>query len=286
MRHARAHESALDYERRAFEQIDALKNPERSRARAAFDRLQAPVVNAAASALDNRVGALSARLVQALIEKLDETASWSVRSGAIYTAFAEAGCAVEDAHGIHGLELCEVDRVVDGLDAKSEWLALATGAGAGALGLAGAALDIPGLVGIALRTITAYATYYGFDPSIDDEKALSLLLLATASAMTFEHRQAAMKEVSKVSLALSSGDPRIRSQRLLSMRMMTSVSATLGARFVRDKPAQAVPLLGAVVGAATDAWFVRTVARITRQIDRERWLIAKHGPAVAVPVRE
>ncbi len=87
-----------------------------------------------------------------------------------------------------------------------------------------------------------------------------------------------------MSVLLSSGDSRTRSGRLLSMRMIARVGATLGGRLVRDQSVQSVPLMGAAVGAATNTWFIRNVAQVGRQIYRERFLIAKHGPEVAVPV--
>jgi hypothetical protein len=277
--------SSEDYERRALEEIDQLKNPEPSRLGSALDVVHKPIASAADAALDNKLGEAISRAVQALMDKLNDRASWSVRAEAIYEAFCSGGHLVHDRHDIQQLELRDVDEIVGRLAVKSESLAFAEGASTGVLGLAGTALDIPGLLGIALRAINEYATYYGFDPSIDDEKAFVLMILAVVSAPTFEERQAAMAELTKLSVLLAEGDSRAESRRLLSMQMITKVAHTLASRLVRAKTAQAVPIVGAGIAAAFNAWFVRTLTQTAFHLYRERFLIAKRGPDVAVSVK-
>jgi hypothetical protein len=277
--------STQDYERRALEQVDHLKNPNPSKLRRAVDRAQAPVTGAASKALDTRVGAIPAKAVEGLVSKLNESASWSVRAESVYREFRSAGFDVHGADDIHRLELREVDHVVGQVAVKNTSVAFATGAGAGTLGLPGLAIDIPGLVGAALRAITEYATYYGFDTSNDDEKAFALMLLAASAATRTEDKKSAMRELTKVSRELSGGEPRPGSRHLLDQQLVTKVALRIAGHLSRTKTIQILPVAGSPIAAVADAWFVGRVARMAHPIYRERFLIAKHGPGVAVPVR-
>jgi hypothetical protein len=275
-----------EYERRALEEIDELKNPEPSRLGSALDAIHKPVARAADTVLDSDVGKAVSTGVQGLMDALSREASWSVRREVIYERFRSSGHPdVHEGRDIHRLDLRDVDETVSHLAAKSESLAFVEGAGTGTLGLAGTAIDVPGLVVIALRAVSEYATYYGFDPTSDDEKAFVLMLLAAVSAPTVEERQAAMTELTRVSLLLAGGDSRAESRRLFGMQMVTKVANTLVSRLVKAKMVQIVPVVGAGIAAAFNAWFVRTVTQAALQLYRERFLIEKRGPQVAVPVR-
>ena len=266
--------TAEDYERRALEEIHQLKNPEPSRLGAALDTIHRPIASAADTALDNTVGEAVSKGVEGLMVMLNEQASWSVRNEAIYEQFRSSGhSAVRAGHDIHELELREVDETVGHLAAKSESLAFAEGASTGVLGLAGTALDIPGLVSIALRAINEYAAYYGFDPSLDDEKAFVLMILALVSAPTLEERQAAMTELTKLSVLLAESDSRAESRRLLSMQMVTTVANTLGGRLMRAKAAQSIPIVGAGVAAAFNTWFIKTLTESAFHLYTSRALL-------------
>jgi hypothetical protein len=276
-----------EYERRALAEIDRLKNPEPSRLGSALDAVHKPVARAASTALEGEVGKAISSGVQGLMDLLSRQASWSVRRDVVYEQFRSSGHPeVHEASDIRRLELREVDEAVGHLAAKSESLAFVEGAGTGTLGLAGTAIDVPGLMGIALRSVSEYATYYGFDASSDDEKAFVLMLLAAVSAPTVDERRAAMTELTRLSVMLAGKESRSESGRLFGMQMVTKFANTIVSRLVKAKMAQAIPVVGAGIAAAFNAWFLRTVTQSAFQLYRERFLIEKHGPQVAVPVRD
>jgi hypothetical protein len=278
--------SPEEYERGALKEIDRLKNPEPSRLESTLDVIRRPMAKMADSALDSKVGAVISRGVQGMINVIVDRASWSVQTDVIYGELRSRGHdKVRAARDIQELELRDVDAAVGHLRRKSEVLAFAEGMSTGVLGFAGAALDIPGLVGIALRAISEYAVYYGFNPARADESAFVLMLLALVSAPTIDERQAAMARLSRLSVVLTDGDPRGGSRRLLSMQMVTKIGQTVANRLVKAKMAQFVPTIGAGVAAAFNAWFASRVTQTAFQLYRERFLIRKRGPQIAVPVR-
>jgi hypothetical protein len=282
----RASASSADYERTALEQIDAFKNPAPSRLGSALDAVHKPMAKAADTALANAVGGAFARVVEDLVKVLDESASWTVRTAAIYAQFRSEGHpSVQSARDIHRLELRDVDRTVGRLAAKYASAAFAEGMSTGALGFAGAAVDIPSLLTIALRAASEYAVHYGFDPSAPDERAFVLMLLSAASAPTVHERQAAIAKLTELSRSFAAGESEAESRRLLGMEMATKVAHVLGERLAGMSLVSAVPVLGAGLAAAFNTWFLRTLSETAYQLYRERFLLAKRGPGVVVPVR-
>jgi hypothetical protein len=275
----------LPYESRALRQIERLKNPEPSRLGSALDAFNGTISRAAGAILKNKVGELVSKEIERVVETINYGASWVVREDVVLRAFRDGGHALHERSDIQRLPLRDVDTTVRRHATKSKSQAFAIGASTGLLGAPGIALDIPGVFAVALRAINEYAVYYGFDVSVDDEKAFVLLVLAAASTPTFEERQKAMEELTKVSVLLAGRDPRSESRRVLSTQLVARLANTIAVRLIQSKPAQGIPIVGAGVGAAFDVWFLREVTRMAFQLYRERFLIQRYGPQVAINVR-
>jgi hypothetical protein len=272
------------YERRALRQIERLKNPEPSRLSSALDAINGTISRAAGAILKNEIGELVSKGIERVVETINHGASWTVREDVVLRAFRDGGHALHERSDILRLPLRDVDKTVRRHATKSKSQAFAIGASTGLLGAPGIALDIPSVFGVALRAINEYAAYYGVDVSSDDEKAFVLLILATASTPTFEERQKAMEELTQVSLLLADRDPH-NARRVLSTQLVARLANTMAVRLVQSKPAQGIPIVGAGFAAAFDVWFLHEVMRLAFQLYRERFLIQRYGPQVAISVR-
>jgi hypothetical protein len=274
------------YERAALEEIDRIKNPPPSRLGSALDAIHRPIASAAGAVLENPVGGAFSKGVEDLMSVLDQGAAWSVRPDAVLEQLRSRGHpGLHDRRDIHRLDLRDVDDAVGRLAAKYKSLAFAEGASTGFFGLAGTAVDIPGLVTIALRATSEYAVHYGFDPCAEDERAFMLMLLSVASALTVEERQGAMAALTELTRMFGEGDSRAESRRLIGMRIATQVAHVVGSRLAGAGAASAVPVFGAGIAGAFNAWFLKTLTETAHQLYRERFLVEKHGPGVVVPVR-
>ena len=89
---------------------------------------------------------------------------------------------METPTDLTSLRLEDIDRVVDFLDAKYKGLAAAEGAVTGVAGLPGIVVDLPALVMLNLRAIGEYATYYGFDVTVQQERLFAMNVLGLASS--------------------------------------------------------------------------------------------------------
>jgi hypothetical protein len=171
------------------------------------------------------------------------------------------------------------------LDTKYKALALAEGAGTGLFGGAALALAIPALVGIALRAVGEYATYYGFDVGSRSERAFALRILGAASSPTRAARRDEINEITHLSRLVAGKQALDQAQGLLSGQAIRSVAEMLGLRLTKAKLAQVVPVAGAVIGGGYNAWYIGEVTEAAYHLYRERFLVERHGPEIAVAVR-
>lgn len=172
-----------------------------------------------------------------------------------------------------------MDKVVGYLGAKYKALALAEGAGAGALGLAGIAVDVPALLALNLRAISEYASYYGVDVSTEGERLLALQVLSLGSAPSQAARVAMMAEMNKVMVMVVKRKTWAELERSVVVKMIQELAKALGLRLTKAKLAQIIPAVGAVVGGGYNAWYTAQVTRDAAMVYRQRFLLAKYGDA-------
>ncbi len=274
------------YEQEALREIDSFKNPKRSWLGDALDTVTKPVGRVADAAFNNPVGGAMTKAIQGVVELLNDGASWTVRPEAILREFRADGHLVHDGASIQKLKLEQVDKTVGLLGTKYKAMAAAEGAAAGALGALGIAVDIPALVGMALRAVNEYATYYGFDVSIQGERAFAMNILSAASAPDNAAKQIALAELTRLSVMIARRKTWDELQRLLSVQVIKKIAQALGIRLTKAKLAQLVPAVGALVGGGYNAWYIGEVTTTAYLLYRERFLIAQHGPEIAVEIRD
>lgn len=144
--------------------------------------------------------------------------------------------------------------------------AMVTGAAGGAGGLLTSVAELPVTITVILRAIRAEATRAGFDPSEAGIRAACLEVFAAGSPMAGDDGV----NTSFLSARLTVTGPALH-------KLIATVAPRLAATLGQKLAAQAVPVLGAVSGAALNAAFLRyyrEMARIRFQLMR---LSVQHG---------
>lgn len=273
------------YEQRARDEIRVFKNPPVRAVGGMFARASAVLDRATDVAFENAVGGAVTKLVASVVERLNDAASWSVRSDTIYAEFRKAGYRdVHSAPGVHALALEDVDRVARGVGRKYLALAAVEGAVAGAAGGAAVVVDVPALISLALRCVNEHGAYYGFDAARVEERAFAVRVLSVASAASHSTRRDALEDLTRYTIELRARGDRGEVQSLVGVPLMKKLAETMGIRLARAKLAQAVPVVGAVVGGSFNGWFLELVGRASWALYRERFLVERYGPGAVVAV--
>jgi len=164
----------------------------------------------------------------------------------------------------------------DGLAGTSrKWavgMAGASGASAGATGLVGLAVDIPLTITMALRAIRRIGAAYGYQTEAEAEFAMRVL--AAAASNTAHEKDKALEALEEdfegdVSNNATSRGMIAKEGAVFATR---GLAAALARNLAGRKAAQAIPIVGAAIGAAASASFLDDVCTAAQRIYQERFL--------------
>jgi len=151
-------------------------------------------------------------------------------------------------------------------------MAGASGASAGAAGFAGLVIDIPFTVTLALRAIRRIGAAYGYQTEAEAEFAMRVLSAAAANtASEKDDALAALEEdyEGEVSNTAASRGMLAKEGAVFATR---GLAAALARNLAGRKAAQAIPIVGAAIGAAASASFLDDVSTAAQRIYQERFL--------------
>ena len=212
------------------------------------------------------LGAVTRRLIppeviEAAIRGAEWAASSSIRKAAIQHDFSDLAACDEAA--------AEVRRWALGY-------AVTGGGAAGAFGALGLAIDIPATITLALRTVRLTGLCYGFGADTEAERLHILDVLQLAGANGREERLAAIERLARERSEMSPEEwgkiVNMTGQSAGTVAATRRVAQTLGVNLTTRKMAQAVPFVGAAIGAGVNAAFQNDVAAAARFAYRARWL--------------
>ena len=274
--------NASEYDQHALNEIHVWKNPEIGW----FDHAMA-IVNWPLDKVGDLmlatpgIGDAIKFSIQGIIGVCNDLAQWSIPQEAIYEEFRKAGHqSVHTAADIFERELRDIDKMVGWLDAKYKGIALVEGAGMGAIGLPGIPPDVAALITLNLRAIGEYATYYGFDVSLQEERLFALHILGLASSPTNACKGLAMAQLVMIAKSVAMKKPWKHLNNFAFVALIQQIAKALGIRLTKEKLAQILPIAGAVIGGGFNAYFTSNVCQAAYYLYRERFLAAKYGADV------
>jgi len=267
------------YEQLAVASIHEWKNPEIGWFGKAMEIVNWPIEKAGNLISDAPgVDWTIERGIGGLIALLNDFAHWSVRPDAIYEEYRKAGLnQIYTATDIFSLDLEEADRVNGWLGAKYKTLAGVEGGTTGYIGLPGIPPDIVALIGLNQRAIAEYATYYGFDISLQHERLFALNILGLASSPTDGAKQIAMAQLVRIAQDVAKKKVWKDLERHSFVGIIKIIARSLGVRLTKAKLAQIVPVTGALIGCGFNAYYTNKVCDAAFYLYRERFLAEKYG---------
>lgn len=224
------------------------------------------------------LGAVIEHVVNGLVSVTNDLAQRTVRPRAILEGYRLNGHPEIDAlDKISTLDLEEVDKQIGWLGAKYKGIATVEGAATGAAGVLGIAPDIVALVTLNLRAIGEYATYCGFDMSLQQERLFAITVLGAASTSGDANKATAMAQLAKLASDISRRRTWKELERQAFVKIIQRIARAIGIRLTKAKLAQVVPVTGALIGAGFNAHFTSRVCDTSFHAFRERFLDGKYS---------
>lgn len=153
--------------------------------------------------------------------------------------------------------------------------AAAEGGVTGAAGAAGIALDVPAILTLALRTIHKIGLCYGYRADTLEEKNFVLDILSAAGANSQKEKVSALVALQTMRTILAKQtwkSMQNAGQKEAMLLAIKKLCSELGINLTKRKALQAIPVIGATVGAAVNGSFLRDVGYAARRIYQQRWL--------------
>jgi hypothetical protein len=234
------------------------------------------------------------RLVQVLVpEQVVQSALHGASAAAARFAMADGILERADADSIAELRatpLDECDALVEKVQRQAVGMAVGGGVVTGAAGLPGLAVDVPALLTLSLHTIHRTGLCYGYDMLGSEERAFAIGVFALASANSMAEKRVALRALHETFAdenvaAWRDGLERAAQRELSKEAAVFSVqnlARQLGVNLTRRKMAVALPVIGAVIGGAVNAWYMRDLGLTARYVFQGRRLIEK-GVALLSP---
>ena len=265
------------YEMRAIKAIHVWKNPKKRWYNKALSVVNWPIDKTSTLVMKTPgVNWVITKAIGGLVSILNDFAHLTVRSEAIYKEFRSMGCEVRKSHDIFSLDLEHIDKAIGSLGVKYKSLALVEGGGTGFVGLPGIPADIVAVVSMNQRAIGEYATYCGFDVSLQEERQFAMNILGCASSTNDVAKQAAMANLARLAKNAAMKKPWI----VLEESVFTKIIQSFVPRLTKAKLAQILPLTGAAIGGRFNVYFTNKVCNTAYFVYRERFLAEKYGPNI------
>ena len=160
-------------------------------------------------------------------------------------------------------------------------IASAEGVGLGIWGIYGLMLDIPFIITFALRTIHKIGLCYGYKSKDEKGRQFVLALLSAAAANTASERVDAVKMLRAIDVMIAKQTLKRVTEKAVERQLaketvmisVKNLGKKLAINITERKILQAIPVIGAVVGASVNGWFINDVSWAARRAFQERWLI-------------
>ncbi len=269
-----------EYEKNTLKEIRIWKTPkEQNFLQKSFSVITSPINKTAELVIDSPyIGEVITKAISGLTTICNQSAQKTVRTVAIFEDISnKSRITIKNLNDIEKIELSILDKASSGLLSKYVAIAAAEGGGTGALGLPGMVIDIPSLILLNFRAIGEYATYYGFDIELQEEKIYILNILSLASAPTDQAKHVAMAQLAKIATQVAKKQTWTELEKIAFVNMIKKIAEALGIRLTKAKLAQFIPVFGAVVGAGFNAYYTEKVCNAAYFLYRERFLARKYN---------
>lgn len=177
-------------------------------------------------------------------------------------------------------ELERSDKLTDSVHNWAIGIAATEGAAAGAIGLPGMAADIPVIVTLAIRTIRKIGLCYGFECKGEAETDFVLGVLPAAGANSISDKIEALLTHRTIETMLVRQTWKAIGERAAATSLsneagiiaIRSLAKQLGVNLTKRKALQALPAIGAGIGATMNGMFIKDVGWAARRTFQMRWL--------------
>ena len=269
------------YEQKALDEIETyFREPEDSLLGRASRSLFKPVEVVSERLIPDRLLEVAGSGVESILGGISSLSDRTVSVDQVLREARKHG-EVNTLRELREQDLRTLDKTAEEIASQHQMVAMLEGAGCGLGGAALIAADVPLLFGVCMRVVRQLAACYGVDPETPGEGVIALKVFELACGGT-RNRYAELLELDTLCDELDQLEPQRRAEKaavLASLFMSREATKRIVQLLLSRKMFQAIPLVGAAVGAGFNYMFVADVAETATQVYRRRFLQEKQKQA-------
>lgn len=264
------------YEQSARAEIETWKKKENGLVSKALDGV-GWLANKVGSFVPRQVADPIMKAVLGALEALKDASAWTYSDASIIKEANRLGLKVESLSELRGRDLEVLDKLAQKQFTSNKLAAALEG---GALGLGGGfliAADVPALFTLSFRAIQQIGSSYGFD--MDDPKmrpvVLSVLSAGSGASAAAKSRLLLDMTIAAEAFAAKWTYEKVAQQTATGAAAKALKEATkhlprkIAQNVTKQKLGQAIPVIGAAVGAGFNYWFLSTTCEAAYMAFRE-----------------
>lgn len=205
-----------------------------------------------------------AKAVTGFMHMLKDISYWTYTENSILKKARKAGLNVTSIHDLGDCDIEKLDALAREYFTANKIIAALEGAGCGLGGLALIAADIPALFGISFRSIQQIGSCYGFNMQDPDMLPVIMGIIHAGSGFNVAVKSSVLADMHIAAAALAGkaayGKLAERTKTALMIEILKKSSRSLPGQIAKNissrKLGQAIPIIGAALGAGFNYWFM------------------------------
>lgn len=219
------------------------------------------------------------RVIQATIQACNGMAKFSID-----VENFKKECKIYNIKDLKNRPLEDCDKFANEIHNWAIGIATAEGAITGAGGLPGMIVDVPAIITLAFRAINKIGLCYGFENKTEEDNQVILSILSAAGANSMKEKQIALLTLKQLEVIIIRNTWKKMAEKAIENEFskeagilaIKALAKQLGINLTKRKAMQAIPVIGAVVGATMNASFIQDVGWAARRIFQELWIKEKY----------
>jgi hypothetical protein len=172
------------------------------------------------------------------------------------------------------------DKLADEVHNSAIGIAAAEGGATGFGGIFMMAADIPTIITLALRTVHKIGLCYGYECNTPKEKEFVFGVLSASGANSVEEKIASLAALRSIQTTVAKQTWKALAKKATANQFskeggiiaVKNLAKQLGINLTKRKTLQAIPVIGCLVGASVNGWYIKDVGWAARRSFQERWL--------------
>lgn len=272
------------YEKKVLNEIEEWKNQKEGFLSKMLTKVGKPFEWIYNNVLPNSVEKTITKAVLGFMEMLKDAAFWTYSNSGFVKEAKKIDIEIVDYRDLENENLETCDKIARRYFSSNKLIALLEGFGCGLGGFVLIAADIPALFTISFRAVQQIGSSYGFDMEDPDMFPVVMSVFNAGSAASSTAKAAAIADMRVAAKAYTKNWTYKKVAERTQTGVITNVLKQRTKHLPKDiannvtkrKLSQAIPIVGGVIGAGFNYWFLSTTVRGAYMIFRDMYLTRKY----------